>query len=161
MRKCQISKSRGILSPPSDAHGNHVGAIHACALCCVTYLMLVFHQSNTFLLPSHIYVRVFSCVCVFLVTVLVCMLKSTALRVGVKMLHQGDLYSKVTRGQHFDADATMAAPEAYSKHLLHRISCERSIKRYREIISSRLYVLLKGTCLLPGRALSNTREYTK
>jgi len=36
---------------------------------------------------------------------------------------------KVTRGAHYDADATMAVPELYQKQLLHLISCER----YREL----------------------------
>jgi len=32
---------------------------------------------------------------------------------------------KVTRGPHYDADATMAVPQPYKKQLLHLISCER------------------------------------
>jgi len=32
---------------------------------------------------------------------------------------------KVTRGLHYDTDATMAVPEPYLKQLLHLISCER------------------------------------
>jgi len=32
---------------------------------------------------------------------------------------------KVTRGPHYDADATMAVPQPYKKQLSHIISCER------------------------------------
>jgi len=59
---------------------------------------------------------------------------------------------EVTREPHYDADATMVVPEPCYKQLLHLISCER----YRElcqIIYSRLYVHLKKTCSLAGRAL--------
>jgi len=35
---------------------------------------------------------------------------------------------KVTRGPHYDTNATMALPQPYKKQLLHLISCER----YRE-----------------------------
>jgi len=38
----------------------------------------------------------------------------------------------------------MAVPEHYWKQRLHLISCER-YQSYRQIISSRLYVRLKGT----------------
>jgi len=54
------------------------------------------------------------------------------------------------RTPHYDADAAMAIPEPYYKQLLHLISCQK--------ISSRLYVRLKGTCSLAGRALLNTGE---
>jgi len=56
---------------------------------------------------------------------------------------------KVTRGSHYDADTTMAVPEPQSKQLLHLISC-KGLMSYMQIISSRLYVCLKGTCFLVG-----------
>jgi len=66
---------------------------------------------------------------------------------------------KAARGRHYDVDATMAVLEPYEKQLLHYISCERHHELYyRQIISSRLYVGLKGTFSLSRRALLNTGE---
>jgi len=48
----------------------------------------------------------------------------------------------------------------YQKQLSPLISY-RGIVGYRQIISSRLYVLLKGTCPRADRALSNTYELTR
>jgi len=53
----------------------------------------------------------------------------------------------------------MAVHEPYQKQLLHHIPAK--CMGYVQIISSRLYVRLKGTCSLAGRALSNTGEKTK
>jgi len=39
---------------------------------------------------------------------------------------------EVTRGPHYDADATMMVPEPYYKQLLHHISCER----YGELLAN-------------------------
>jgi len=59
---------------------------------------------------------------------------------------------KVTRGPRYDADPITAEPEPYEKQLLHPISCER-YRELSQIISSRTYVRLEGTCSLAGRAL--------
>jgi len=56
------------------------------------------------------------------------------------------------RGPHYNAVATVVVPDPHSKQLLHLISCARYCELHK-IISSRLYVRLKGTCSLVGRAL--------
>jgi len=61
-----------------------------------------------------------------------------------------------TQGPYHDADATLAVPGLQQKQLLHIISCESL--SFRQIISRRLYVSLKGTCSLAGRTLLNAGE---
>jgi len=66
----------------------------------------------------------------------------------------------VTRGPHYDADAAMAVSESCCEHQVsfHMLFPAKCIVSYRQIISSRLYILLKGTCSLAGRELLNTDE---
>jgi len=71
-------------------------------------------------------------------------------------------------GEHGDVIETQTirfAPQSFlaNRSLLTRDSFyilfpRKGIVGYRQIISSSLHVLLKGTCSLAGRALSNTGE---
>jgi len=64
-----------------------------------------------------------------------------------------------TRGPHYDADATVAVPESHcSKNSFCILFPAKGVVSYGQIISSRLYVRLKVTCLLAGRALLNTDQ---
>ena len=69
----------------------------------------------------------------------------------------------ITRGLHYEADATMTVPEPHYllETTLTSLFPAKGIVDYRQIVSNRLYVLLKGTCSLADRALSNTGEYAK
>jgi len=60
-------------------------------------------------------------------------------------------------GAHYDADATMAVPEPHwnTFYILFPV---KGIMGSTQIISSRLYVRLKGTWSLASRALLNTGE---
>jgi len=62
---------------------------------------------------------------------------------------------EVTRGPHYDADATMALCLNLTRDIFYILFPAKGIVGYREIISSRLYICLKGTCSLAGWALLN------
>jgi len=57
-------------------------------------------------------------------------------------------------GMQYDADATKEVPEPYKKQLLH-IFPAGGIVSYKEFISIPLYVRLKWTRLVVGRALKH------
>jgi len=59
-----------------------------------------------------------------------------------------------TWGPHYEADETMAAPEPSRNILL----LAKGVIRCRQIISSRLYVRVKGTCSPTSREFSNNGE---
>jgi len=68
---------------------------------------------------------------------------------------------QITRGLHYDSDATVAVPEPYTTNSFCILFPAKGIMSYRQIISSRLYIRLKITCSLTSRALINTGECTK
>jgi len=65
---------------------------------------------------------------------------------------------EVTRGPHYDADATVVVPEPYySRNNFYIVFPAVGIVSYKQIISRHLF----ARCSLAGRALSNTGEQTK
>jgi len=64
---------------------------------------------------------------------------------------------KVTGGAHYDGDATTAVPDI-PLNSFYILFPAKGIMSYSQIISCRLYVHLKRTCSLVGRAISNTCE---
>jgi len=55
--------------------------------------------------------------------------------------------TEVIQELHYDAEATMAVLETYYKQLI-ILYLVKGIMSYKQIISSCLYIQLKGTCLL-------------